>query len=242
MAEETAIGGARRVFPETRWTLIRRVRSNPAAHREEIGELLGEYWKPLYHLARRKGLAIEPAKDAVQGFVARLLEREFLANLDPDRGRFRSYLCTAFQNYLANLHAHDAAQKRGGGVPALALDFDVAEGEIDATLSDPEAAFDRAWALGVLERALAKLRDEYERGERRGAFEVVLRYFHPSGDHESYAETAAEFSMSIPQLKSFLHRARARFRCLVRAEVARTLANAADADDEITELMRALGG
>jgi RNA polymerase sigma-70 factor (ECF subfamily) len=218
------------------------VRSDPAIHREEIGELLGDYWKPLYHLARRKGLGIEPAKDAVQGFLARLLERDFLAALDPDRGRFRSYLCTAFQNYLTNLHARDAAQKRGGDAPMLALDFDVAEREIDATLTDPEAAFDRAWALGVLERALVKLRQEYERGERRGAFEVVLRYFHPYGDRESYIETAAEFSMSIPQLKSFLHRARARFRCLVREEVASTLTNAADADDEIVELMRALGG
>jgi RNA polymerase sigma factor (sigma-70 family) len=242
MGEETAIGGNRRVFPQTRWTLIRRVRADPAGHREEVGELLGDYWKPLYHLARRKGLGIEAAKDAVQGFLARLLERDFLAALDPARGRFRSYLRAAFQNYLANLHAHDAAQKRGGDVPIVALDFDVAEREIDAGSSDPEAAFDRAWALAILERALSKLREEYEGGERSGAFAVVLRYFHPHGSRESYAETAAEFSMSIPQIKSFLHRARARFRCLVREEVASTLANTADADEEIAELMRALGG
>lgn len=240
MAEETAIGGGRRVFPQTRWTLIRRVRSDPSAHREELGQLLGDYWKPLYHLGRRKGLSIEAAKDAVQGFLARLLERDFLTSLDPERGRFRSYLRSAFQNYLANLHAHDAAQKRGGNVPTVALDFDLAEAELDATSSDPEAAFDRTWALGVLERALQRLRAEYENGERRGAFEVVLRYFHPLGSGAPYAETAAEFSMTVPQLKSFLHRARARFRCLVREEVSSTLTDPLAADDEISELMRAL--
>jgi RNA polymerase sigma-70 factor (ECF subfamily) len=230
---------ARRQFPETRWTLILAARDDPAARRDALHELLGDYWQPLYCFARRQGLDVEDARDAVQGFLTQLLARDFLARLDPAQGRFRAYLRTALHHFLANQHARAAAQKRGGGAAPIALDFDVAERHLDGAPRGPEAAFARAWALGVMRRALEALRAEFADGRRQGPFELVLAFF-GAGEAPSYADAAAAHAMSEPQLKAFLHRARARFGALVRAEVARTVRDAGDVEDELRELLEAL--
>jgi RNA polymerase sigma-70 factor (ECF subfamily) len=239
VVDETAIGGAAREFPPTRWTLIVSSRDGVEPRRAALEELLAIYWKPLYFYARRKGLTIEAAKDAIQGFFAHLLERDFLARLDPGRGRFRSYLRTALDHFLVNLHEARAAQKRGGGVKTVALDFEVAERDIAGVPERAEAAFDREWALGVMERAMAQLRREFEDGTRKGPFEIVLKYFGP-GEAPSYSEASAQSGMSPARFKALLHRARERFRQLVRQEVAHTVADPREADAEIDELMRAL--
>ena len=127
MVEETAIGGAAREFPRTRWTLVASSRESAEARRRALEELLAAYWKPLYAYARRKGLTIESAKDAVQAFLAELLERDFLASLDPARGSLRGYLKTSLANFLVNQHESAVAQKRGGGRAIVSLDVDVAE-------------------------------------------------------------------------------------------------------------------
>jgi RNA polymerase sigma-70 factor (ECF subfamily) len=225
-------------FPTTRWTLILAARESPAARSAALEELLGRYWQPLYLFARRKGLGPDDAPDAVQGFMAHLLERDFLARLDPERGRFRSYLRTAFSNFIVNQHEREAAQKRGGGLAAL--DFDALEERLGSEPAGAEAAFDRAWAIGVMARALDDLHREFESGARRGPFEVVARFFQ-SDDPPPYAAVAAENGMTIPQLKAFLHRARVRFRELVRSAVADTVSDASEVDAEIADLFRALG-
>ena len=104
MVEETAIGGPAREFPPTRWTLIASSRESAEARRAAMEELLRAYWKPLYTYARRKGLTIEAAKDAIQDFFARLLERDFLSALDPGKGPLRAYLKTSLANHLINRH------------------------------------------------------------------------------------------------------------------------------------------
>lgn len=236
MVEETAIGGPAREFPRTRWTLIASSRESTERRRAAMEELLAAYWKPLYTYVRRKGLNIEAAKDAVQGFFARLLERDFPAGLDPAKGPLRAYLRTALANFLVNQHEGAVAEKRGGGRVAVTLDFDVAERDLRSVPDSPDAAFDREWALGVMERATARLRGEFEGGERKGPFDLVLRFL-GFGEAPSYAEAAKAAGMSVVQLKAFLHRARARFRELVREEVADT---AGDPDAELGELLRAL--
>jgi RNA polymerase sigma-70 factor (ECF subfamily) len=240
MSHDTAAGVPLRQFPETRWTLIVGARADPVARRAALEELLALYWQPLYCFARRQGLDPEDAKDGVQGFFAHLLERDFLARLDPACGRLRSYLRTALSNYLVNEHARAAALKRGGAVQTIPLDFDVAESFLDGTPAGPDAAFEREWAVGVMERALARLRAEFERGERSGPFAVVLAFFGPT-EPPSYAAAAAAHGMSVPQLKAFLHRARARFRALVRAEVAQTVTDEREVDQELRDLLQALG-
>ena len=236
MVEETAIGGPAREFPRTRWTLIASSRESAEGRRAAMEELLRVYWKPLYTYARRKGLNIEAAKDAIQDFFARLLERDFLAALDPGKGPLRAYLKTSLSNFLVNQHESAVAEKRGGGRVAVALDFDVAERDLERVPDAPDAAFDREWAVGVMERSTERLRREFEGGDRKGPFELVLRFL-GFGEAPSYAEAAKGAGMSVVQLKAFLHRARTRFRELVREEVADT---AGDPDAELGELLRAL--
>ncbi len=236
MVEETAIGGAAREFPRTRWTLVASSRESAEARRRALGELLAAYWKPLYAYARLKGLAIEAAKDAVQGFFAELLERDFLASLDPARGSLRAWLKTSLANFLVNQHEGSVAQKRGGGRAIVSLDVDVAERGL-AAADAPDAAFDREWAVNVMERATARLRREFESGDRKGPFDLVLRFL-GFGEAPPYAEAARQAGMSVVQLKAFLHRARVRFRELVRGEVADT--SGGDPEAEIGELLRAL--
>ena len=236
MVEETAIGGAAREFPRTRWTLIASSRGSPEGRRRALEELLASYWKPLYAYARRKGLPIESAKDAVQGFFAVLLEREFPDGLDPSRGSLRGYLKTALSNFLVNEHESAVAQKRGGGRAVVSLDVDVAERGLGGSEA-PEAAFDREWALSVMERVTARLRGEFESGERKGPFDLVQRFL-GFGTPPPYAEAAKAAGLSVVQLKALLHRARTRFRELVREEVTDTAGG--DAEAEIGELLRAL--
>jgi RNA polymerase sigma-70 factor (ECF subfamily) len=239
MGNETSMGGAARSFPATRWSLVRAAGGASEERRQALDELLGTYWKPLYFFFRRKGLAVEAAKDAVQGLCAHLLEGDFFARPDPDRGRFRSYLRATAAHYLVNQHAYATARKRGGGVKTLPLDLAAVEGELAAHPTPAEDAYEREWALGVMERCLERLRAEFDSGVRRGPFAAVLRYF-SAGERPSYEATAREHGLTVSQLKATLHRARRRFRELVRLEVAQTLDDPTETDGELTTLLRAL--
>jgi len=224
-------------FPSTRWTLILSGREAPARRREILGALLRDYWGPLYVYLRRRGLSSAEAEDAVQGFSLRLLESDVLGRLDPSRGRLRGYLKTALTHHVSNLRASETAERRGGG-RTVPLDAELAERLVLEAPDDAEAAFHRAWAQSIFDRALQKLRTEYGQGGRAGPFELIQSYFR--GESQlSYAELAAKEKMTVPQLKSFLHRARARFRELVRAEIADTVADASEVDGELQELLRA---
>lgn len=227
------------MFPTTRWTLVFASREGGEARRGAMETLLSTYWKPVYFYARRKGLAVEAAEDAVQGFFLHLLERDFPDRADPARGRFRSYLLTAMDNYLVNLHEKEAAQKRGGGARLLPLDTAGAEHDLAVAPETPPLAFEREWATGIMERALARLRAEYEDGTRRGRAGTLLRFF-GLGEAPTYAQAAAECGMTPAQFKAALHRARERFRAILREEVAPTVEDDREADTELAELLRVL--
>jgi RNA polymerase sigma-70 factor (ECF subfamily) len=230
--------GGGRAFPTTRWTLILSSRESPEARREALEQLLTAYWRPLYFFGRRKGCREDAAKDAVQGFFLHLLERDFLERADPAKGRFRAYLKTSFDHYLVNQYEREAAQKRGGQFHFVSLDVVTAERDLAAAPEAPEAAFEREWALSIMERALARLRKEYEDGRRKGDVATILRFFRLD-EAPSYAEAAAACGMTVVQFKASLHRARARFREILREEVADT-ATEADVDDELKDLVRIL--
>jgi RNA polymerase sigma-70 factor (ECF subfamily) len=226
-------------FPTTRWTLILAAREGEPSRRTALEQLLAVYWKPVYFYLRRRGLNAEDAEDAVQDLFTRLLERDFPARLDPDRGRFRSYLLTAMDHHLVNLHERRSAQKRGGGARVVPLDLVLAERELAAAPDDPLRAYQREWALGLMERALARLRTEYEDGTRKGRVDTVLRFFRLDAA-PSYAEAAAESGMTVPQFKAALHRARRRFREILREEVEDTVQDGGQAEPELAELVRVL--
>lgn len=209
------------LFPQTRWSLVLRARGDSG--RRALGELLQEYWKPLYLFARARGLPGSAAEDAVQGFVLQLLEREsFAERLDPNRGRLRSYLKTAFRHFLESDSIRQGAQKRGGGQRVLELDARLAESCADFSCEDPEQVYEKEWAASVFEQALATLKSEHVEGKRSGPFEVIESYF--SGEmSQSYRVVAESYGMSEPQLKSLLHRARKRYRELLLNKVRETI-------------------
>ena len=224
-------------FPPTRWTLIRSAQASPELRQQALRELLQAYWQPIYIFVRHKGVDAQSARDVVQDLVVQLLERDFLDRLQPEKGRLRSYLRAAAEHALANRHAETMAQKRGGGAVTIELDFELAErlaGE-----GSPEDSFEREWAIAVMDRAMKRLREEYTSGQRKAPFELILQFFRP-GELPSYKDAAAAHGMSLPQLKTVLHRARTRFRELVREEVAETVIDGQDVDAELADLQRVL--
>jgi len=229
------------LFPSTRWTLVLSARVDPSMRRSALQQLLAPRWRPLYVIARRHGLDPSAAEDAVQSFLARLIDappgNDFLARLDPEQGSLRAYLKTAFRHHLQNLGEHARAEKRGGGTRHA----DVVE--LEAQLASPEpsadALFEKAWALVVFEEALAALEREFAAGARRGPF-AVLRELFAFGTASPYPELAAAHGMTVPQLKSFVHRAKLRLRELVRERTAATLAEGEDLDAEMKRLVGAM--
>lgn len=225
-------------FPETRWTTILAARGRPELRRTVMHELCARRWQALYACARRKGLASDRAEDVVQGLLLQLCEHDFLDRLDPDRGSLRSYLKKALNHYLINEHEREAAAKRGGGRRVLSID--AVEARLPGAPDDPERAFDREWALEVFESALAELEREYAAGARTGPVEVLRALFR-FGDAPPYEELAQRHGMTLPQLKSFVHRARARFRALLLGRIAVTVSSDRDVEAELADLLRAIG-
>ena len=225
------------LFPETRWTLVLAARLDPEKRRAALEELVRPRWKALFVVARKQGLPPAEAEDAVQGFIARLLEGDVLERLDPGKGRLRAYLRTAFRHYLTSQRQEERAAKRGGG--ERHADLADVESWVASPTATPDVLFDRAWALSLFSEALSELEREYSSGARRGPFEVVRELFQ-FGAAPPYAELSARHQMSVPQLKAFVHRARLRFRELLRQRVAETLTEGDAVDDELALLLGAM--
>jgi RNA polymerase sigma-70 factor (ECF subfamily) len=235
----TADGGPSR-FATTRWSIVVAAGgpTGPDA-RAALETLCGTYWYPLYAYARRRGQKRAEAEDLVQGFFAELLDRGSVASADPQRGRFRAFLLTAFQRFAVNEHERGAALKRGGGARTLSIDFDDGESRFASEPSHdltPEREFERRFALALLARVV-----EFVRAERAEDADL-LPYVGGSGDVRPYAEIAARRGTSEGAVKVAVHRLRARYRERLRAEIRETVAEDADVDDEIRHLLDVVGG
>jgi RNA polymerase sigma factor (sigma-70 family) len=234
-------------FLTTRWSLVARAGEWQAGTegqddaRAALEELVRAYWPPLYAFARARGAARDDAADLVQGFFARALEKGGLAPRER-RTRFRGFLLAAFQHFCANEHERATAEKRGGGRAPLDLDA-MDERQARSVRVDgesPERSFERSYAMRVLERTLERLRAEQARAGKAAAFERLLP--HLTGDEEGvpYAELAVELDSSAGALKVAVHRLRRRYGELLRDEVAGTLADPAELEDELALLRAAL--
>ena len=233
-------------FPTTRWSRILRAgdSADPGA-RAALEELCRDYWFPLYAFARRRGLPSVEAEDVVQGLLADLLERGDLANLNRSKGRFRSFLRAACEHYLANLRDRDRAAKRGGGVTIVSIDRFDAESRYDREPAHgltAERVFERQWALTLLDRVLERLEAEMGQAGKASLFARLRPALQGDALAPSYAEIGVELGMSDGAVRVAAHRLRARYRELVREEVGRTTDDPAAVDEEIGELMAALGG
>jgi RNA polymerase sigma-70 factor (ECF subfamily) len=213
---------------------------NAPRARESLAVLCNAYWYPLYAYIRRRGYDPEQSRDLTQDFFARALERGLLAEADPTRGRFRSFLRAVCVHYLANRHDRENAQKRGGGRAALPIDAADAEGRYARELADeltPDRIFDRSWALTLLERVLDQLRREYDEAGRAATFEALRDGL---ADEIPHSTIAARLGTTEGAARVAAHRLRRRYGELLRREIASTLDDPAEVDDEIRDLFAAL--
>ena len=235
--------GAR--FAATRWSIVLAAggEHDATATRRALEELIQAYWFPLYAFVRRQGCQAAAAEDLVQGFLARLLEKEDLAQVDRSKGRFRSFLLAAMKNFMANERARDRALKRGGGVRVLALDSLDAEARYAVEPAEdmtPDRLFDRRWALAVLEQVLARLRREFIDAGNGALFETIKDCLTPDRGKLPYAQLARRLGMTEGALKVAVHRMRRRYRDLLRHEIAQTVETPAQVDEEIAYLLNCL--
>ncbi len=217
--------------------------AHTAASREALASLCEAYWYPLYAYVRRWGFGPDEAQDLTQEFFTRLLEKHYLRDADPSRGRFRSFLLASLKHFLSNERDKAAAVKRGGRVNIIALEIETAEGMYQLEPPDadtPEKVFERRWALTLLERTLRRLREEFAAGGRQEMFSRLEGYL--TGERETlpYAQLAQELGMSEGAVKVAVHRLRKRFGALLRDEIGETVSDSAQVDDEVRELFRIL--
>jgi DNA-directed RNA polymerase specialized sigma24 family protein len=212
-------------------------RSEPA-----LAALCQQYWRPVYAFIRRNGYPSDQAQDLTQAFFAVLLEKNYLRDAKQERGRFRSFLLTAVKHFLSNQKARELALKRGGGRPHISINPAEAESWCAPEVVDgetPEHLFERRWALSLLEQVMAKLRAEFEKPDKAGQFDLLSPFL--NGDAQvGYETAAAQVQMSAGSLRTAVHRMRRRYRTLLREEIAETVAEPEEIDEEIRFLLKIL--
>jgi RNA polymerase sigma-70 factor (ECF subfamily) len=233
-----------RDFRTTHWSLVLAAGqgASPGAQ-AALETLCRAYWYPLYAYVRRLGHNPEDAQDLTQGFFTRLLQRDFFARAQRERGRFRAFLLTALKHHLGDARDYARAAKRGGGQPLFSLDEQQAEGlyrHEPVEVSDPERIFERRWALKVLEAARARLRDAYAAEDKAAFFELIEQFLPGEESALTYPEAAARLGVAEATVRSDVFRLKQRFRKMVRAEVVQTVANPAEVDEEIRHLIAVL--
>jgi RNA polymerase sigma-70 factor (ECF subfamily) len=238
-ASDERLKGSRR-FHTTHWSLVARAGSDRSQEANAaLDELCRAYWRPIYAEIRRRGHAPVDAEDLTQEFFARLLRHHAFGRADRAKGRFRSYLLAALDFFLADEWREKVAEKRGGG--AVMFSLDAAEGESwyelqPAAGATPAEAFDQRWALILMDRALATLREEYDAGGRAAVFAAAQPFLAADAGADGYEAVCAELGMTAPAFTVAVHRLRTRFRHRVREQVEMTVADPAEADAELRHL------
>jgi RNA polymerase sigma factor (sigma-70 family) len=237
--------GGDREFAATRWSVVLAAgrRSSPDSRRA-LELLCAAYWYPLYTYVRRRVADVHQARDLTQEFFAVLLERDALEAADRERGRFRSFLLTSFKNFLADEWDKAKAQKRGGGQPAIPLDLESAESRYRLEPADelpPDRFFERQWALTLLAKVLDRLRDEHVAKGKERQFDALKPFLGGESEPGSYERAARALEISEGAAKVAVHRMRGRYRHILRAEIAETVSDPGEVDDEIRSLRSALG-
>lgn len=232
-------------FATTRWTLVLAAAGDAASPqtRDAVASLASAYWFPLYSFIRRQGYSAEDAEDLTQEFITRIIEKQDLASVDPSKGRFRSFLLVSLRHFLSNQRDRQRAAKRGGGHKVIALDGLDAEARYQlepATNLTPQRLFDRHWALALLENVLKRLRDDYARTGRAQVYDALKPVLLCDPDAPTYAKLGKQLAMSETAIKVAVHRLRGRFGQLLRDEVAQTVAEDADLDAEMHDLLNCL--
>jgi RNA polymerase sigma factor (sigma-70 family) len=239
-----------RVFVTTRWSLLLSAthgERHEREAREALAELCRTYWRPVFSFVSQRGNSTEDAKDLTQDFFAMILENDWLRQADESRGRFRSFLLKSVQNFLHHAAEKKHARKRGGDVEFVAWDDWMAEApsqfSIATQTSDSlpaERLFDLRWAATVVEQALRRLREECESKGRLRLFEILSSHLTTERTEVSYSQLGTALGVGETVVKKQLHNLRERYRWLLRDEVAHTVENPDDVNDEIRHLCATL--
>jgi RNA polymerase sigma-70 factor (ECF subfamily) len=233
-------------FVTTHWSVVLTAgRSDTTRARDALARLCQTYWYPLYAYVRRLGNSPPDAQDLTQEFFARLLEKNYLAGADESRGRFRSFLLAALKHFLANEWDKARAQKRGGGQIPISIDLGTAETSCGFEPVDnltAEKIYERRWALTLLEQVLRRLREEHVRDGKEKLFEQLKATLTEASRTVAYAEIARRLDTTEGAVKVAVHRLRQRYREVLRAEIADTVASPGEVEDELRNLFAALSG
>ncbi len=242
--------GQPRQFATTRWSLILSAANSESGAQEArtaLDELCRTYWRPIFSFVCRRGYSKEDAQDLTQDFFVKILEPNWLQHADRNRGRFRSLLLKSLENFLINIAEGTHSRKRGGDVEFISWDDWTAEAPSQLSISPhaleslpPERLFDLRWAVTVVEEALRRLREECEGKGRLRLFHALSPYLTAERDEVSYANLSTALGVAETAVKKQLHNMRQRYRSLLRDEVAHTVADPTDVEDEIRHLCAAL--
>jgi RNA polymerase sigma-70 factor (ECF subfamily) len=233
------------VFATTHWSVVLAAgQSSGTGAQAALERLCRTYWFPLYVFARRQGNSPEDAQDLTQDFFCRLLEKNYLAKADPERGKFRTFLLRSLKHFLVNEWKRAGRLKRGGGVEFLSIDTKEAEDRYAAEAPDefnPDAEYEKRWAVTLIEQVLTSLREEFDAADKARLFEELKGFIWGEKSAATYAEIAGELNVSEGMVKVAVHRLRQRFRELLRAEVAHTVSRPEDIDGELRHLISVAG-
>jgi len=232
-------------FVTTHWSVVLSAQEkNSAQSAAALETLCLTYWYPLYAFVRRQGRNPEDAQDLTQGFFARLLEKDYLKSVAQEKGKFRTFLLVALKRFLANEWDRQHAQKRGGFVPILSIDQELAEGRF---ASEPlagveaEQLFDREWAVALLDQTMKRLQEEYVSTGRARLFEALRDLIVKAESGLPYAKVAAQLNFTEAAVKMAVHRLRARYREILKGQIAETVSSAGEIEEEIRHLFAAFG-
>ncbi len=229
------------IFATTHWSVVLAAGLHDTAQSNAaLEKLCRTYWLPIYGYIRRRGYTPEQAEDYTQELFARLLRKDSFAAADPQKGRFRSFLLGALKHLLADEKEKAQAAKRGDGRPLLCWEDLAAEERLRTEPLEqlsPDWVFDRRWAMTILEQAAQRLKREYQAPDRLLLFEKLKPYLGNNEVATSYAETAAQLGLTESAVKAAIFRMRQRYHVLVREEVAQTVANPKELEEEIRYLI-----
>ncbi len=231
-------------FATTQWGVVLAAgQTHSVESQQALEELCRAYWFPLYAYLRRRGHSSHDAEDLVQDFLAQFLERHALRNVNPEKGRFRSFLIACLNHFVADVSDRNRAQKRGGDARLLSLDAMQAEqlyqleGKIELT---PDELFDRQWAIAIMAQALELLRAEQAAAGKERTFALLLPFLTETAAAGAYDSAAAQLNLTRNAVAVAVSRLRERYRELVRGKVAATVDNPSEVDAELRHLFAAM--
>jgi len=231
-------------FSTTHWSVVLAARDKDSPEADAaLAELCRTYWYPLYAFVRRKGHSSHDAQDLTQAFFARLLDKNYVAQADRERGRFRTYLLAALTHFLADEWDKARRLKRGGGREIISFDATSAEERYrlePVDQLDAARLYERRWVTTLFDKVLARLEEEFRDSGKGGLFDGLKRSLLADDSALSHAELGAQLGLSVDVVKQTVHRMRRRYRELFREEIAQTVAGPAEVEDELKHIFAAL--